>query len=127
MLITDSPNWSTYSIEQLIKILEAKDNLLMERKRIKLSISGLLEVNQFSNLRDRFNNLVGEGISKETVIDEILRQRELRILKHRREWHCDPHNMSIVEDDIIQARKYLNTVEDWGDEYHEERITREDD
>jgi hypothetical protein len=32
-----------------------------------------------------------------------------------------------IEDDIIQARKYLNTVEDWGDEYHEERITREDD
>lgn len=125
MLITDSPDWSKYSVDQLINILESKDTLLMERKRIRLALAGYINV--YPHLKEPFDSLVEEIKSRDIVMDEIIRQRELRILKHRREWKCDPHNVAINSEDITQARKYLNTVEDWGDEYHEERITREDD
>lgn len=78
-------------------------------------------------LKEHFNRLVQEIKSEKIVIEEILRQRELRIERHRREWHCDPHNMNITSEDLSRTHAYLNTVEDWDDEYHEERITREDD
>lgn len=78
-------------------------------------------------LKEHFNRLIQEIESEKIVIEEILRQRELRIERHRREWHCDPHNMKITSEDLSRTYAYLNTVEDWGDEYHEERITREDD
>lgn len=131
MIITDSPNWNTQSIAQLINTLEYKDLQLMEKKKIKLAIADKLENYQFSHIRDGFKYLISEEnenhASKETAVEEILRQRELRIMRHRREWHCDPHNMEITQDDIAQTRKYFNTVEDWSDEYHDEKITREDD
>jgi actin-like ATPase involved in cell morphogenesis len=123
MIITDSPNWNTQSIAQLINALESKDLQLMEKKKIKLTIADKLGNYQFSFIRDDFNYLISKEnknqVSKETAVKEILRQRELRIVRHRREWHSDPHNMEITQDDIAQTRKYFNTVEDWSDEYHE--------
>jgi len=123
MIITDSPNWNTQSIAQLINALESKDLQLMEKKKIKLAIASKLGNYQFSFIRDDFNYLISKEnknqVSKETAVKEILRQRELRIVRHRREWHSDPHNMEITQDDIAQTRKYFNTVEDWSDEYHE--------
>jgi hypothetical protein len=123
MIITDSPNWNTQSIAQLINALESKDLQLMEKKKIKLAIASKLENDEFSVVRDAFNYLISKEnknqVSKETAVKEILRQRELRIVRHRREWHSDPHNMEITQDDIAQTRKYFNTVEDWSDEYHE--------
>jgi hypothetical protein len=47
------------------------------------------------------------------VTDEVLRQNELRIEKHRRLWGCDPNYTEIAREDIVMARKYLNTVETW--------------
>lgn len=78
-------------------------------------------------LKDQFHRLVHEVKSENIALEEILRQRELRIERHRREWHCDPHNMNITSEDLSRTYAYLNTVEDWGDEYHDEKITREDD
>lgn len=131
MIITDSPNWNTQSIAQLINVLEYKDLQLMEKKKIKLAIASKLENDEFSVVRDAFNYLISEEnknqVSKETAVEEILRQRELRIREHRRDWHCDPRTMEIALTDIYHTRSYFNTVEDWSDEYHDEKITREDD
>jgi hypothetical protein len=113
MLITDSPDWSNFTLDQLIAILETRSTLCTERKKIRLTIMASY-IKVFPNIREPFDKLVEEIKSRDIVIDEVLRQRELRFLKHRKEWHCDPTIKTITEGDIHHARAYLNTVEDWS-------------
>lgn len=56
---------------------------------------------------------VNKAFNCKMVTEEILRQNEIRIMKYRREWRCDPYVTDITRDDIHMARRYLNTVEDW--------------
>lgn len=69
-------------------------------------------VNLIEEMDDGLTN-VDEAFHTKMVTDEVLRQNELRIEKHRRLWGCDPNNTGIDREDIIMARRYLNTVETW--------------
>ena len=69
-------------------------------------------VNLIEEMDDGLTN-TDEAFRIKMVTDEVLRQNEIRIEKHRRHFGYDPHNTGINREDIIMARRYLNTVETW--------------
>lgn len=81
------------------------------------------------DLKMHYDEMMKDVVYSEIVIEEILRQLELRMTRHMREYGCYPFASYIQKEDLIKAKVYLNTVEEWVDLWDENKdaMYREDD